>query len=254
MILLNNYRSEVEEELESWARKMNRKSSVVSRAAKKVQNRINNVIPERVHKVVTGSIKTMVQGVLAGNTYAVKVPEQHLSLRSRDTLANHSIQTYKRIAAVEGAGTGAGGILLGIADFPLVLSIKIKFLFDIASIYGFDAKQFEERVFILYIFQLAFSSDETRKDVYERIQNWDQSSLQKEVRETFNEHDWKSFQLEYRDYIDFPKLLQMIPGFGAIVGAYVNYHFIDWLGETAINAYRQRLIQLEEHNKETPAE
>lgn len=255
MILLNNYRREIEEELESWERKMKRKSSVVSRTAKKVQNRINNVIPERVHKVVTGSIKTMVQGVLAGNTYTVKAPQQHLSLRSRDNKANQLIQTYKRIAAVEGAGTGAGGILLGIADFPLLLSIKIKFLFDIASVYGFDAKQFEERVFILYIFQLAFSSDETRKEVYERIQNWDQSLLQKEVRETFNdEHDWKAFQLEYRDYIDLPKLLQMIPGIGAIVGAYVNYHFIDWLGEAAINAYRQRLIQAEKQHKETPAE
>ncbi|TKD68700.1 EcsC family protein [Pseudalkalibacillus hwajinpoensis] len=243
---MGNYRSEIEEELESWERKMKKKSSIVSRTAKNVQNRINNVIPERVHKVVTGSIKTMVQGVLAGNTYTVKAPVQNLSLRSRDTKAKQLIQTYKRIAAAEGAGTGAGGILLGLADFPLLLSIKIKFLFDLASIYGYDAKQFEERVFILYIFQLAFSSDRTRKEVYERIQNWDQSSLHKQISETFNEkHDWKAFQLEYRDYIDFPKLLQMIPGIGAIVGAYVNYHFIDWLGETAINAYRQRLLQEE---------
>ena len=32
-----------------------------------------------------------------------------------------------KIAAAEGAGTGAGGILLGLADFPLLLGIKIKF-------------------------------------------------------------------------------------------------------------------------------
>ena len=32
-----------------------------------------------------------------------------------------------KIAAAEGAGTGAGGILLGLADFPLLLTIKIKF-------------------------------------------------------------------------------------------------------------------------------
>jgi hypothetical protein len=35
---------------------------------------------------------------------------------------------YKKAAAASGAGTGAGGILLGLADFPLLLSLKMKFL------------------------------------------------------------------------------------------------------------------------------
>ena len=65
-----------------------------------------------------------------------------------------------KIAAAEGAGTGAGGILLGLADFPLLLGIKIKFLFDAATLYGFDTSNKEERLFILHVFQLAFSSDD----------------------------------------------------------------------------------------------
>ncbi len=28
---------------------------------------------------------------------------------------------------IEGAGTGAGGIFLGLSDFPLLLGIKVKF-------------------------------------------------------------------------------------------------------------------------------
>ena len=51
-----------------------------------------------------------------------------------------------KIAAAEGAGTGAGGILLGLADFPLLLGIKIKFLFDAATLYGFDTSNKEERL------------------------------------------------------------------------------------------------------------
>ncbi len=54
---------------------------------------------------------------------------------------------YKKIAAAEGAGTGVGGILLGLADFPLLLTIKIKFLFDAATLYGFDTSKQEERLF-----------------------------------------------------------------------------------------------------------
>ncbi|WP_270182449.1 EcsC family protein [Alkalihalobacillus sp. CinArs1] len=240
---MNSYEEELRDELFIWEKKMTRKAPLYSRATKKLQNKVNDAIPERVHTVVTNSIRTMVEGVLAGNTYAVKEPLQNLSLKERDRLAKEATATFKRVAAVEGAGTGAGGILLGLADFPLLLSIKMKFLFDLASIYGYDARRFEERVFILTIFQLAFSSDKTRKEIFKRLKNWEETSHLYKEKDFFNEeHNWKSFQLEYRDYIDLPKLLQMIPGFGAIVGAFVNYHFIDWLGETAMNAYRYRML------------
>ena len=237
------YRNEIIEDLETWERKMMRKSSIVTRSAKSIQNRVNGVIPERLHSIVTNSIKTMVQGVLVGNTYTVHPPKNHLSLQVRDDQARQCIRKYKRIAATEGAGTGAGGILLGLADFPLLLSIKMKLLFDLASIYGYDAKKMEERVFILTIFQLTFSSDDTRRKCYRKISRWEESLNQIEIRKKYAEYDWKAFQLEYRDYIDLPKLLQMVPGVGAIVGAYVNYHFLDWLGENAMNAYRIRLLK-----------
>ena len=75
---------------------------------------------------------------------------------------------------VEGAGTGAGGILLGLADFPLLLSIKMKFLFEAAAVYGFNTKEYEERLFILHVFQLAFSSDEIRKETLKVMEHWDE--------------------------------------------------------------------------------
>ena len=55
--------------------------------------------------------------------------------------------------------------------------------------------------------------------------------------------DWYVFQQEYRDHIDLVKMLQLIPGFGAIVGAYANYNLLDQLGETAMNAYRMRYMK-----------
>ncbi|MCA0173455.1 EcsC family protein [Bacillus sp. RAR_GA_16] len=242
-----NYQNEVEEELEAWERTIKRKSSMISRSAKRIQSRMNELIPERVHSIVTASIKTMVQGVLVGNTYTVHPPKSNQALKVRDQQAKDLIRKYKRIAATEGAGTGAGGILLGLADFPLLLSIKMKFLFDLASIYGFDAKKLEERIFILTVFQLAFSSDAIRKESYDKIVHWEENL--KEAPRMLEAHDWKAFQLEYRDYIDLPKLLQMIPGIGAIVGAYVNYHFLDWLGQNAMNAYRIRSIKKEDEHK-----
>lgn len=75
-----------------------------------------------------------------------------LSLREKDELAQKTIAQYQKAAAVEGIGTGAGGIFLGLADFPLLLGIKMKCLFELASIYGYDIKEKEERMFLLYIF------------------------------------------------------------------------------------------------------
>ena len=53
--------------------------------------------------------------------------------------------------------------------------------------------------------------------------------------------DWRTFQLEYRDYIDLAKLLQLIPGFGAIAGAMVNHKYTKRLGHYAMQAYRLRM-------------
>jgi hypothetical protein len=144
---------------------------------------------------------------------------------------------YQKTAIVEGAGTGAGGILLGLADSPLLLSIKMKFLFDAAAVYGFNTKEYEERLFILHVFQLAFSSDEIRKETLDVMEHWD------DRKTVLVEMDWRKFQQEYRDYIDFVKMMQLVPGIGAFVGAYANNNLLKQLGETAMNAYRMRILQ-----------
>ncbi|WRP08022.1 EcsC family protein [Rossellomorea aquimaris] len=223
------------EELDSWRRKFSRKSSIFQRVSKQAQTKVNQWIPEKAHKVVTESIKKMVEVTLKGSEW---VPLQQVpvepSLKEREALMKERMEFYRKAATIEGAGTGAGGIFLGLADFPLLLSIKMKFLSECSAIHGYDTKQYEERLFLLYVFQLAFSSDSHKKHVLEIIENWD---LEKEK---LKDLDWRTFQQEYRDYIDFVKLFQLIPGVGAVVGAYANYQLLDQLGEVAKFAYRIR--------------
>jgi hypothetical protein len=57
------------------------------------------------------------------------------------------------------------------------------------------------------------------------------------------EMDWRKFQQEYRDYIDLVKMFQLVPGIGAFVGAYANNNLLKQLGETAMNAYRLRILE-----------
>jgi uncharacterized protein (DUF697 family) len=211
----------------------------MNRMAKQAQMKVNRLIPQNVHDMITMAVKKMVEAALIGSEYLTKPKEvTHLSLEQKEKLIYERINKYKKTAAIEGAGTGAGGILLSLADFPILLSIKMKLLFDIGAHYGFRVQQYEERLFILHLFQLAFSSDEQRKKTLHIIENWH------EVKDQLTDLDWRTFQQEYRDHIDLAKMLQMVPGIGAVVGAYANYHFIEKLGETAINGYRFRLLNI----------
>ncbi|MEH7354791.1 EcsC family protein [Neobacillus drentensis] len=235
---MNEYELMVYEEVEEWKRKLKRRSGMMNRISKKAQGKINEWIPDKVHEVMTESIKGMVKATLFGSQVTTnKDQARGLTLAERDELARKKISAYQKTAVVEGAGTGAGGILLGLADFPLLLSIKMKFLFEAASVYGFDSRKYEERLFILHVFQLAFSSDEIRKKTLSEIENWDSR------KQVLVEMDWHKFQQEYRDYIDLAKLFQLVPGIGAFVGAYANNNLLKHLGETAMNAYRLRLLQ-----------
>jgi hypothetical protein len=236
--IMNDYELKVYEEILLWKHKLVKRSGIMARMSKKAQGKITDLIPDKVHQAVTESIKQMVKVTLAGSQITTpRNQAQGLSLAEKDELARKKIALYQKTALVEGAGTGAGGILLGLADFPLLLTIKMKFLYELASIYGFDTKEYTERLFILHVFQLAFSSNLTRKETLSIIEDWEnQKSLLADM-------DWRKFQQEYRDYIDIAKLLQLVPGIGAFVGAYANHNLLNQLGETAMNAYRLRFLK-----------
>lgn len=238
---MNEYDREVSLDLALWQRKMLRNPSIFSRLSKNTQDRINGWIPEKVHEAITTALKQMIRAVLFGAAHTAVRPMAGKSLEQREAAVMQRIEFYRNTAAVEGGITGAGGILLGLADFPILVGIKIKLLFDIASIYGFDIKDYRERVYLLHIFELAFSSDIHRRKIYLKMTDWEEKS--KDLPEDINRFDWRNFQQEYRDYIDLAKMAQLVPLIGAPVGIVVNYRMIKKLGMTAMNSYRMRLLK-----------
>jgi hypothetical protein len=234
------YEQRIKIELEAWQHKMQSRPSMFDRMSRSVQSRINRIIPQKVHDAITVTIKQMVRGVLFGATYTIPGHQDFASLYDMEEAVLRRVDLYRKTAAAEGGITGAGGILLGLADFPILLSMKLKLLFDIATFYGFDVKDYKERIYLLYVFQLAFSSQEHRRNVYEKITDWKEKSSQ--LPDDIHSFDWQSFQIEYRDHIDLAKLGQLLPVVGAAVGVVVNYRLITKLGDTAMNAYRMRIL------------
>ena len=238
---MDSYNQKVRIELEFWKRDMMQKPSFLNRVTNTVQKKINSYIPDKVHKAITSTMKAMVKTVLYGSMHTTtSIPAKEMSLMHRESLVLQKIDSYCKTGAAEGGITGAGGFLMSVADFPILIGIKMKLLFEIASLYGFDVKDYRERLYILYIFQLAFSSKQGTTKVFMHIKDWE-SQLQT-LPENPDNFDWLTFQQEYRDYIDIAKLAQLLPVVGAAVGAVANYQLIKKLGKTAMQAYRMRLI------------
>ena len=233
------YRQKAKTALYKWQKDMQRNPSLLDKMSKNIQTKINNIIPEKVHAAITTAIKQMTKAVLFGAELTTTKPEKLQSLEITEAVLNEKIENYKKTAAVEGGITGAGGLLMAFADFPLLMGIKIKMLFDIAARYGFDTSNYKERLYLLHIFQLAFSSQRHRKNVFLQMRNWNEKAAQ--LPDDINQFDWRNFQQEYRDYIDLAKMAQLIPVIGAAVGLVVNYRLLKKLGHTAMNAYRMRL-------------
>lgn len=236
-----NYNHYVNADLETWLLEVKTPPRILGRIAHGIQDKINSWIPEKIHQAIAVAVENMVKAVLFGSEWIKPSPEKSMILYHREEKIRNRIKWYRNAASAEGGLTGAGGILLGLADFPAFLTLKMKMLFDIAAWYGFDTKSYQERLFLLYVFQLSFSNQHRRNDLIGLIENWEMYVC--DLPADLDQFDWKTFQLDYRDYMDLAKLAQLIPIIGAPVGAIANYKLTAHLGRFAMNCYRLRVLK-----------
>ncbi len=221
-----------------WRARMLHPPTLVDRTARRLQTRVNRMIPDTVHDAISAVMQGLTRTILTGANLTTAAPVTNATLAQRDHQALEIIERYRAISAVEGGVSGAGGFWLALADFPALLVLKFKLLFDLSAVYGHEAERFEERLYILALFQLAFSGAEHRTHVFLSLEDWDARTHPQD----FAHFDWRRYQQEYRDYIDLAKLAQMIPLVGAPIGAVVNWRLVQRLGETAMQGYRMRWL------------
>ena len=216
-------------EMNIWKNRMIRKPNLVNKLSKKTQDKINALIPEKIHATITSVMREMIKAVLFGSKHTTAKALPKGSLFEREEKVKAKIKFYRTTAALEGGLTGAGGFFIGLTDFPLLLTLKIKMLYEIASVYGYDLNDYKERIYLLRIFELAFSSPQHRKEIFNRITNWDDKV--KQLPGNINDFEWLKFQQEYRDYIDLAKMAQLLPVIGAPVGLIANFSLVKKLAK-----------------------
>jgi uncharacterized protein (DUF697 family) len=245
---MSTYEQAVKMQLRKFERSL-LKSSGLQRWSKQWQQKFDGLIPQKIHQSLAKAVETGVKSFLQGlNLLQPKqwvhqeVVTEDDDLKARTEEARRVIQAYRRIASLEGAGTGFGGIVASTIDFPALISIKLKMLQELLLIFGHRLESFEERLYLIKLFELRFSGQKARQRLWTEIKQWETQRDNTEW-ESWESFDWEEFYMEYKQSIELRKLLQILPGVGAVVGAWANYTFLDDLGETAVRCLQLRYLQ-----------
>ncbi|CAH0192910.1 hypothetical protein SRABI96_01717 [Peribacillus sp. Bi96] len=165
-----------------------------------------------------------------------------LPLQIMDSVSQDIKNSGSKLATVQGATTGIGGIFTLAIDIPLLLGMSIKTLQDIAITYGFDPRDREERIFIVKCLQFTTSDIVGKKALLNELSkmNLPESESKREIASELQ--GWREVVYTYRDQFGWKKLLQMVPVAGMIFGAITNRSMIADMAETGIMLYKKRRI------------
>ncbi|MGE8079712.1 EcsC family protein [Peribacillus loiseleuriae] len=181
------------------------------------------------------------------------VPSQ--SITSVDDCANVSLlvmnsvsedikKANSKLATVQGASTGIGGIFTLSIDIPLLLSLSLKTLQDISLAYGFNPKDKEERVFIVKCLQFATADIVGKEAILNDLSSFYRNEQADRKEMVSQLQGWREVVYTYRDQFGWKKLLQMIPIAGMVFGAFTNRSMIADVAEVGSMLYRKRRIMM----------
>ncbi|WP_071394430.1 EcsC family protein [Bacillus tuaregi] len=148
----------------------------------------------------------------------------------------------KKLAAIQGASTGIGGIFTLTIDIPLLLGLQLKTLQDIAICYGYNPYEKEERLFIVKCLQFVSADIVGKNAILVQLSKFDDKDVSVK-REVLSElQGWREVVFTFRDQLGWKKLFQMIPLAGLIFGAFINRSAINDVAEAGMMLYRKRKI------------
>jgi len=211
-----------------------------------IQKKIGLIIDELGQYVQTGG--SYLSSVTSVSSYypdlkvhsleeAVKLP-----ISTMDQAVEKLSGSRKKLAVIQGASTGIGGIFTLTIDIPLLLGLQLKTLQDIAICYGFNPNDKKERLFIVKCLQFVSADIVGKNAILAQLSKFD---LEDETakREVLSElQGWREVIFTFRDQMGWKKLFQMIPIAGLVFGAFINRSAVNDVAEAGMMLYRKRRI------------
>jgi hypothetical protein len=160
----------------------------------------------------------------------------HRPLEECDGLAEGVARRSWVIAGVEGAATGAGGVLTTLLDVPLLFVLALRTILKIGHCYGYPLDRTQDRPYVLGVLIVATSGSlatrRERLDELRELEEW----LLEETQEDVIAEEAASFLFQL-------EVFEEIPGVGAVSGALINLAFIHKVTSSARHVFQERWLR-----------
>jgi EcsC protein family len=161
---------------------------------------------------------------------------RHRTLDECDLLAKQISAASQVWASIEGAATGAGGIITTALDMPLLFILALRTILRIGHCYGYTLEGRYEQRFVLGVLITATSGTlETKRTRLAQLEELEDVLFEESQLEILSEEAFSLlFQLE---------IFEEIPGIGAVSGALLNLGFIRRVDRTARRIFQERWLR-----------
>jgi hypothetical protein len=170
--------------------------------------------------------------------YRVPVSGYHgvfsLEIGELDLVADSIIRSGMKVAAVEGAGFGLGGLMTIVPDLGILAAITMRTIQKLSLLYGFEFNT-DDEIAELWIAAASAAGVDISRDI-----------LEKEVVNKFVPRVIQRIAARASTEVVEKWAGRVIPLASAAIGAGLNYWFVRAWGERAKQHFRQRHVLLRE--------
>jgi hypothetical protein len=157
-----------------------------------------------------------------------------LEVGELDNVADSVIRSGMRVAAIEGAGLGIGGLITIVPDLGILSAITMRTIQKLSLIYGFEFNT-DDEIAQLWIAAASAAGVDISRDI-----------LEKEVVNKFVPRVIQRIAARASAEVVEKWAGRMIPIASAAIGAGLNYWFVRAWGERAKTHFRQRHLAARE--------
>jgi len=155
-----------------------------------------------------------------------------VDMRILDEVAEKVIRGGMKIAAVEGAGFGLGGVITIVPDLGILAGITLRTIQKLSLLYGFEFNTDDETAELWIAAATAAGVDISRE------------MLEKEVINKFVPRVIQRIAVKASTEVVEKWAGRVIPLVSSVIGAGLNYYFLRAWGRRAGSHFRQRHLEL----------
>lgn len=149
-----------------------------------------------------------------------------------DTIAEKIIQSGMKVAAVEGAGFGLGGLITIVPDFSILAGITLRTIQKLSLVYGFEFNTDDEMAELWIATASAAGVDLGRELLEKNVVN----RLVPKIIQRIAAKASAEFVEKWAG--------RVIPVLSSLIGAALNYYFVRGWGERAHAHFRQKHLEI----------